>query len=278
MSVANLRFLITGGARGLGRGLTAWLVQRGHDAYILDADAGELKHTLGTHLPSLKPAAGSAKLGRFEGAECDISNAEQVGEAVRKAAQWHRGGLLDVLVNNAGRANPYWADGRTFEQIDVQEWRTYIDTNLSGAFYVSKAAVPFLKASARGEEEPRGAIVHTSSIRAKQSEPNQEGYASAKAGLLGMTHSMASSLADAQYRIRVNAVLPGWFPTDQESSAGGAWDDGLTKEDHEQHWAGRVGKMEDYAQAVFFMATNGFVTGQEIVVDGGMTRKMVYVE
>jgi NAD(P)-dependent dehydrogenase (short-subunit alcohol dehydrogenase family) len=93
-----------------------------------------------------------------------------------------------------------------------------------------------------------------------------------------MTHSMASSLADAQYRIRVNAVLPGWFPTDQESSAGGAWDDGLTKEDHEQHWAGRVGKMEDYAQAVFFMATNGFVTGQEIVVDGGMTRKMVYVE
>jgi ribonuclease Z len=195
MSVANLRFLITGGARGLGRGLTAWLVQRGHDAYILDADAGELKHTLGTHLPSLKPAAGSAKLGRFEGAECDISNAEQVGEAVRKAAQvgklhdlpcalltssqWHRGGLLDVLVNNAGRANPYWADGRTFEQIDVQEWRTYIDTNLSGAFYVSKAAVPFLKASARGEEEPRGAIVHTSSIRAKQSEPNQEGYASA---------------------------------------------------------------------------------------------------
>lgn len=87
MSVANLRFLITGGAKGLGRGLSAWLVQRGHDAYILDVDGAELKHTLGTHLPSLQPVAGSQKLGRFDGAECDISDAKQVGEAVRKAAQ-----------------------------------------------------------------------------------------------------------------------------------------------------------------------------------------------
>lgn len=84
-----------------------------------------------------------------------------------------------MLVNNAGRTNPYWADGKSFEHIDIAQWKTFIDTNLSGAFYVSQAAVPFLKASARGDNEPRGAIVHTSSTRARQSEPNQEGYASA---------------------------------------------------------------------------------------------------
>lgn len=115
---------------------------------------------------------------------------------------------------------------------------------------------------------PQGSIINISSSRSLQSEPGTEAYASSKAGLLGLTHALAATHAG---RLRVNAVLPGWIDT-----SGG---DELTAQDHEWHWAGRVGVPEDVAELCAFLADgtkSGFITGQQLVVDGGVTKKMVY--
>ena len=103
------------------------------------------------------------------------------------------------------------------------------------------------------------------STRAFMSEPNREAYAASKGALVAMTHAMAISLGPT---IRVNAIAPGWI-SDGE---------GLSEADHAQHPVGRVGRPEDIADAVLYLAEAGFVTGQVLTVDGGMTRKMIYAE
>lgn len=120
-----------------------------------------------------------------------------------------------------------------------------------------------------------------SSTRAHQSEPNSEGYATTKAGLIAMTHSMAVSLAP--FGITVNAILPGWINVLNECKEADEkrtkWDEGLSKGDHEWQLTGRVGKVEDILNAVeYIVNAKGFVTGTEIVVSGGVERKMVYPE
>ncbi|MCO5601261.1 hypothetical protein L7F22_055380 [Adiantum nelumboides] len=291
----SLRFLITGGGRGLGRGLARQLIQEGHDVFVVDIDAKELQHTLNKHLPSSSASSSAAGPGKFAGAECDVSSLTSVRAAIDKAGRFHRGGKVDVVVNNASRTNPYWShgastsrlhsdssdrdgdrdgDGDGGESIIEREWRSFVDTNLTGTFHVSRASVPLLD----GGVLP--SIVNISSTRAKMSEPDQEGYASTKAGILGLTHSMAASLAPKG--IRVNAILPGWIPSSHESIAGDAdatpHNDGLTTADEEQHWSGAVGTVEDLKNAVLFLATTRFADGAEICLDGGMTKKMIYVE
>ena len=98
--------------------------------------------------------------------------------------------------------------------------------------------------------------------------------------MLGLTHALASSLSPSL--IRVNAILPGWIPAGRESIEGDekglTWESDLTKEDHVQHWSRRVGKVEDLASTVEWMATCGFLNAQCIALDGGMTKKMIYAE
>lgn len=104
-----------------------------------------------------------------------------------------------------------------------------------------------------------------------------QGYGAAKAGLLGLTHAQAASLADRG--IRVNAVLPGWIDTTDPAETGGK--SVLRPEDHAWHWAGRVGVPADVAEMVAFLADNsksGFITGQQFVVDGGVAKRMTYPE
>ena len=112
------------------------------------------------------------------------------------------------------------------------------------------------------------------------SEPNNEAYSVTKAGLLGLTQSMAVSLAPQG--VRVNTILPGWINVTNEcrkaDESGQSWEDGLSKEDHEWHLTGRVGKVEDILRAVEYLVDDEFVSGTELVVDGGVTRKMVYPE
>ena len=110
-----------------------------------------------------------------------------------------------------------------------------------------------------------GAIVNIASTRAFMSEPDCEAYAAAKGGMVALTHALALSLGP---RVRVNGVAPGWISGGQ----------GLSAEDHAQHPAGRVGRPEDIAEAVSYLAQAGFVTGQVLVADGGMTKKMIYVD
>ena len=115
-----------------------------------------------------------------------------------------------------------------------------------------------------------GAIINIASTRAIMSEPNSEAYAATKGGIVALTHALAASFS--QYRITVNTISPGWIETGDYSK--------LRKEDHEQHFSMRVGKPDDIARACLYLTAkeNNFATGINLIVDGGMTRKMIYAE
>ena len=122
---------------------------------------------------------------------------------------------------------------------------------------MTRSAVPLMGEGA--------SIINMASTRAFMSEPQTEAYAASKGGLVALTHALAVSLGP---KIRVNAIAPGWISDDDE----------LRPVDHEQHPAGRVGRPQDVADAVLYLASAGFMTGQVLVLDGGMTRKMIYAE
>jgi len=184
----------------------------------------------------------------------DVSD-EAAVQALLRGVQ-EREGRLDALICNAG-----FMIRKPLRQLNLAEWSAVIGTNLTGAFLLVRAAEPLLRAA-------RGAVVTIASTRAHQSEPDTESYAASKGGLLALTHALAISLGP---EVRVNCVSPGWIDTKGEA---------LRPEDHAQHPAGRVGRPEDVAALVAWLAgpEAGFVTGAEFVADGGMTRKMIYAE
>lgn len=184
---------------------------------------------------------------------CDVSDETSVAAAFAALSQRLTGGL-DLLVNNAGIAA---AQSGPVEDLTLAEWNRRIGTNLTGPFLMARAAVAPLRMA-------KGSIVNIASTRAFMSEPHSEPYAASKAGLVGLTHALAVSLGP---EVRANAIAPGWIDTR------GA---GLRPIDHAQHPAGRVGMVADIADAVLYLADAGFVTGQTLTVDGGMTRKMIY--
>ncbi|SFP76660.1 SDR family oxidoreductase [Tranquillimonas alkanivorans] len=180
----------------------------------------------------------------------DVADEAQVKAAVETLDR------LDLLVNNAGIAGP---EAGPVEDLALADWQRWIDVNLTGAFLMAKHAVPLLR-------QGGGAIVNITSTRALQSEPDCEPYAAAKGGLAALTHALAVSLGPD---IRVNAIAPGWIDPGGEE---------LSETDRAQHPAGRVGRPQDIAEAVEWLADAGFVTGQTVVIDGGMTRKMIYAD
>ena len=145
-----------------------------------------------------------------------------------------------------------------------------LQTNLTGAFLMVKHAGPYLA-------RRKGAIVNISSTRALQSEPHTEAYAAAKGGLVALTHALAISFA---HQVRVNVILPGWIDVRALRKNAEVPCPQLRREDHLQHPAGRVGVPEDIAALTAYLLGDeaGFITGQSFVVDGGMTRKMIYAE
>lgn len=221
--------IITGAARGIGQGIADRLVSQGWDVARLDIIKGA----------GLQP--------------CDVSDEASVAAAFASLSDRLSNGL-DLLVNNAGIAR---ATSGPVEELSLADWNRWIGTNLTGAFLMTRTAVPHLR-------KARGSIVNIASTRAFQSEPDSEAYAASKAGLVGLTHALAVSLGPD---IRANGIAPGWIETKGAD---------LRDIDHDQHPAGRVGTVADIADAVLYLATAGFVTGQTMVVDGGMTRKMIY--
>jgi NAD(P)-dependent dehydrogenase (short-subunit alcohol dehydrogenase family) len=165
-----------------------------------------------------------------------------------------REGRLDALVCNAGVMLR-----KPLRAVTLAEWSAVIATNLTSTFLLVRAAEGLLRAA-------RGAIVTIASTRARQSEPDTEAYAASKGGLVALTHALALSLGP---EVRVNCVSPGWIVTKPEA---------LRPVDHEQHPVGRVGRPEDIAALVAWLVgpESGFVTGAELVADGGMTRRMIY--
>lgn len=245
--------LITGGAQGIGKGMADYFLKRDWRVVILDQDAEAIK-------------ACADDLGNSENVRAivaDVSREADVASALAEAIEWGAG--LDAVVNNAGIADP---DTGPIETLELAQWQRRIDVNLTGAFLVSKHAVPHLR-------ERRGSIINVASTRALQSEPNSEAYAASKGGLIALTHALAMSLGPD---VRANSICPGWIDVRAWQAGGPSEPEPLSATDHGQHPSGRVGTPQDIAAMVAYLVSPEarFVTGQNFVVDGGMTRKMIY--
>ena len=235
--------LVTGGANGIGRAVARHLLSCGWQIAIIDlADSG------------LRRAF--ARERNVLAIEGDVRDEESVADALEAVLdRFHR---LDGLVSNAGIMVR-----KPLRRLTIAEWHRVLDTNLTAAFLLARAAEKPLR-------KARGAMVTIASTRAVMSEPNTESYSASKGGLLALTHALAISFAPD---IRVNCVSPGWIETKDYS--------GLRRKDHRQHPAGRVGRPQDVAELVSWLLDgkrSGFVTGANFVIDGGMTRKMIYEE
>jgi len=236
--------LVTGSASGIGRSLVHHFEALGHSLVAVDINASNI------------PATGHGKIVEFT---CDVSKEDQIVKLFEQLAK--KGMGLDVLLNNAAIANPH-SFSKKFEDTSLEEWQRTIDVNLTGPFLMCKHATPLLRRATH-----KGRIINISSTRALQSEPNSSAYAASKAGLLGLSHSLAVTLGPDN--ILVNTILPGWINVANYQP---------TREDVTQHPAGRVGIAKDVALACEYLIAddNTFVTGQELVIDGGMTKKMIY--
>ena len=243
--------IVTGGAQGIGAAIAARLVADGYRVVVADADAEagrEAERALG-------PAA------RF--VKCDVADEADVKACVKAAVG--RGRRLDALVNNAALARPARVP---VTKLPLATWNRTLAVNLTGAFLMAKHAAPYLRRA-------RGAIVNIASTRALQSEPDTEAYSATKGGIVALTHALAVSLGPG---VRVNCVSPGWIDVSARQKARKRRQARLSRADHAQHPAGRVGTPEDIAALVAYLLGGeaGFVTGQNFLCDGGMTRKMIY--
>lgn len=268
-----MHFLITGAGRGIGRGLSRQLLSLGHRVFLFDSDQVELRQAVSV----IESGSALKRYEHFDFSVVDVRDPAQVRPAV---AQAHKlfGGQLDCLVNNAAYTGG--VGGAKLEDMSLEEWEKSLATNLTGPMLMTQACLPMLSKEPDSGRSSGGCVVHVSSTRAFQSEPHNEAYSTTKAGLVGMAQSMAVSLSDRG--IRVSAVLPGWIHVQNEckaaDEAGMRWEEGLSEQDSRWQLTGRVGKVEDMVKAVMYLAENDGVTGVEMVVDGGVTRKMVYPE
>jgi NAD(P)-dependent dehydrogenase (short-subunit alcohol dehydrogenase family) len=190
--------------------------------------------------------------GRY--AVCDVGDEVAVSALVRSISATEQ--RLDGLVCNAG-----FMIRKPIAELSLAEWSSVLSTNLTSTFLLVRAAEALLRAS-------KGSIVTIASSRARMSEPHTESYSASKGGLVALTHALAISLGPD---VRVNCISPGWIFTKGSEP---------TAEDHAFHPVGRVGRAEDIAGLTAFLVgpESGFITGAEFVVDGGVTRKMIYPE
>jgi hypothetical protein len=243
MPITKPAALITGGAKGIGRAIARHLRSSGWQVGIIDLPDSGLRRAFSRQRGVLL----------IEG---DVRDEETASDAVD--AMVHRFRRLDAVVSNAGIMIR-----KPLRRLTLAEWHRVLDTNLTATFLLARAAEKSLRRA-------HGAIVTIASTRALMSEPNTESYSASKGGLVALTHALAISLAPD---VRVNCVSPGWIETEDYA--------GLRRKDHTQHPAGRVGKPEDIAELVGWLLDaerSGFVTGANFVIDGGMTRKMIYQE
>jgi NAD(P)-dependent dehydrogenase (short-subunit alcohol dehydrogenase family) len=234
--------LVTGAAHGIGAAIATRLHDDGWNVVLVDRDAAAV-------------AAHAEQLGGSAHAViADVGNEASVLYAVDQTRD--RFGGLDALVCNAG-----FMIRKPLADLTLAEWSKVLTTNLTSTFLLCRAAETMLR-------QAQGSVITVASTRAHMSEPNTESYAASKGGLLALTHALAVSLGPA---IRVNCISPGWIDTQNAS---------LRDEDHVQHPAGRVGRPADVASMAAWLLdpAQGFMTGAELIIDGGMTRRMIYVE
>jgi len=249
MDFLNKTVIVTGAGNGIGKGVALLYAKNGANVVIADID-----EAAGTSTAALIKEQGGQAIFAFT----DVRREADIVRLMQVAYQTY--GRIDILINNAGRGlfkSPY--------DLSVDEWDDLLNTNLRSIFLASREAARYMRRNKEG-----GSIVNIASTRAIMSEPNSEAYAASKGGIVALTHALAASFS--KDRITVNCISPGWIETGDYAQ--------LRPIDHEQHLAGRVGKPEDIARACLFLTSkeNDFITGINLVIDGGMTRKMIYEE
>lgn len=244
--------IVTGGAQGIGKNTAIVLLNNGYRVVVADSDT-EAGNELISELQNNKNLLFS---------KTDVSSEEDVKKLVNTTID--KFGTIDVLINNAAISI-----NKPVTELSLSEWNNVIGTNLTGAFLCAKYAAPYLKIAS-------GAIVNICSTRALMSEKETEAYSASKGGILALTHALAISLGP---EIRVNAISPGWIDVSQIKKQSAMQEIELSDADHTQHPAGRVGKADDISSMILFLIdpANSFITGQNFVIDGGMTKKMIYV-
>ncbi len=182
---------------------------------------------------------------------CDLSNPQELQETIKQITK-----EIDVLyglVNNAGIFIH-----KPLNEQSLQDWEKIIAVNLTAPYILSQAFAPILK---------HGHIINIASTRAFMSEAGTEPYSASKGGIVALTHALSISLAGY---VSVNSISPGWINTDESYVA--------TVEEQAWHSSGRIGKPRDIAEVVSFLLEreDGFITGSDFVIDGGVSKKMVY--
>lgn len=244
--------MITGGAQGIGKGIAKYFLLHQAFVIIIDADKQAGKETQAEY----------QALGEITFAYADIANEKSVQQVIKSILKKYK--KIHFLINNAGKMIE-----KSIEKLTLNEWHSVIETNLTGTFLISKYALPALR-------KTKGSIVNIASTRALMSEPHTEAYAASKGGIVAFTHALALS---AGPHIRVNCISPGWIETAEWKKSSKRHRAKHRKEDLAQHPVGRIGKPEDIAACVGYLCSPEatFITGANFVIDGGMTRKMIYV-
>ncbi|MFC1619078.1 3-oxoacyl-[acyl-carrier-protein] reductase [Candidatus Neomarinimicrobiota bacterium] len=236
--------VVTGAARGIGRAISLALSEAGANVALLDLKADSLQSVF----DEISANGGEAAM-----YACDITDPDAVTVVFSNIVEQH--GALDILVNNAGITRD-----NLLMRLSSEDWEAPIRTNLTGAFNCIKAVVrPMMK-------QRSGCIVNIASVVGVMGNAGQANYAASKAGLIGLTKSAAKELGSRG--ITVNAIAPGFITTDMTANLPEATIQKLT----ENIPLGRMGKPEDVASAVVFLASDkaGYITGQTLLVDGGM--------
>lgn len=241
------RVFVTGGAEGIGKAIVQAFCNAGYRVAFCDKN-----ETSGQQL---------AKETGTVFYQVDVSDQESLERCMQRIfLVW---GDIDIIVNNAGisKFSP-------ITETSIDDFDNILSVNLRPAFITSRLLAIHRKS--QPSRNPFGRIINICSTRYLMSEPGSEGYAASKGGIYSLTHALAVSLSE--WHITVNSIDRGWIQNHDYEQ--------LRTEDHTQHPSGRVGKPEDIARMCLFLSQeeNDFINGENITIDGGMTKKMIYVE
>lgn len=256
MTFSGKVVVITGSGQGIGQCMALEYAKEGASVIIaeIDEEAGlETKEMI------------EVDQGECLFIQTDVGDESSVQKMVTQTVE--RYGKIDILINNAAVQSD--GDNDHLLTRSIEAFEKVMRVNVTGAYICTKHCVRYM---------PEGSsILNIVSTRALMSEAHTEPYSASKGALLALTHSLANSLA---HRVRVNAISPGWIDVSDWKKKKNRKFMTLTDEDHAQHLVGRVGVPEDIAKAALFLTSKGagFITGSHLVIDGGMTVKMIYTE
>ena len=240
--------VVTGGANGIGRCITEEFLKLGHKVAIIDIDPISIEN--------LKYKYPSRNLLTFLG---DVGNESNLNDFVEEVIS--KFNKVDYLINNA-----YLSNKGILSNCSYEDFNASLKVSLIAPYYLTKEFLPYFNKGA--------SIVNISSTRAFMSQEDTESYSASKGGIVALTHALSISLSN---KVRVNSISPGWIDTGTFQH-----DDNYvpnySKEDETQHPSGRIGNPYDIANMVIFLCSDKatFINGQDIIIDGGMSKQMIY--